>query len=143
MKQQIEVLSRLAALRGIKVQQMLGRVQYQRNLCQRYRSNIEGLQRLSQVEAPFGNALQRDNHQRYKATLYEMLQLQRRELAVAEETLARVQRELLQAMRKEKVMTHVVEAKLEEWQQQLARQEQKIQDGMAAQTWWRNQWTAA
>lgn len=139
MKQQIDVLSRLADLRGIKVRQMLGRVQYQRSLCQRYRNNIDGLQRLSRVEAPLGDSLQRDNHQRYKTTLHGMLQMQRRELAVAEEALARVQRELLQAMRKEKIMAHIVESKLEEWQQQLARQEQKLQDAMAAQVWWRGQ----
>jgi len=139
MKQQIEVLSRLANLRSIKVQQMLGRVHYQRNLCQRYRSNIDGLKRLSAGEVQLDTALQRDNQQHYKATLFRMLQMQRRELAVAEETLARIQRELMQAMRHEKIVTHVMEGKLAEWRQQLSRQEQKIQDGMAAQTWWRNQ----
>lgn len=139
MQRQIEMLSRLAALRSAKVQQIMARLQYQRNLCQRYRNNIEGLRRLGNVQAPLDNALQRDNLQRYKTTLYRLLQLQQRELALAEETLARVQRELLQAMRKEKVMEHVVASKLEEWQRLLARQEQKLQDGMAAQAWWRNQ----
>lgn len=139
MKQQIEVLSRLARLRNVKVQQMLGRVQYQRNLCQRYRNNINGLKNLSAGEAQLGTALQRDNQQHYKATLFRMMQMQRRELAVAEETLARIQRELMQAMRHEKIVAHVMESKLAAWQQELGRQEQKLQDGMAAQTWWRNQ----
>ena len=45
--------------------------------------------------------LQRDNQQKYKATLHKMVELQRRELSVAEAALARIQAELLQAMRNE------------------------------------------
>jgi len=66
-----------------------------------------------------------------------MVELQRRELAVAEQALERIQRELLQAMRSEKVVEHVIEGKLQQWQQLLAQQEQKIQDGLAAQAHWR------
>lgn len=103
MKQQIETLGRLASLRSHRVRQMLGRVQYQQNLCQRYRNNITGLSRLCGFSVPMSTPLQRDNQQRYKATLYKMVELQRRELAVAEQALERIQRELLQAMRSEKV----------------------------------------
>ncbi|MBD9409711.1 flagellar FliJ family protein [Stutzerimonas stutzeri] len=137
MKQQIETLGRLASLRSHRVRQMLGRVQYQQNLCQRYRNNITGLGRLCGFSVPMSTPLQRDNQQRYKATLYKMVELQRRELAVAEQALERIQRELLQAMRSEKVVEHVIEGKLQQWQQLLAQQEQKIQDGLAAQAHWR------
>lgn len=136
MKQQIETLGRLASLRSHRVRQMLGRVQYQQNLCQRYRNNITGLSRLCGFSVPMSTPLQRDNQQRYKATLYKMVELQRRELAVAEQALERIQRELLQAMRSEKVVEHVIEGKLQQWQQLLAQQEQKIQDGLAAQAHW-------
>jgi len=137
MKQQIETLGRLASLRSHRVRQMLGRVQYQQNLCQRYRNNITGLSRLCGFSVPMSTPLQRDNQQRYKATLYKMVELQRREPAVAEQALERIQRELLQAMRSEKVVEHVIEGKLQQWQQLLAQQEQKIQDGLAAQAHWR------
>ncbi|WCR45987.1 flagellar FliJ family protein [Stutzerimonas stutzeri] len=137
MKQQIETLGRLASLRSHRVRQMLGRVQYQQNLCQRYRNNITGLSRLCGFSVPMSTPLQRDNQQRYKATLYKMVELQRRELAVAEQALERIQRELLHAMRSEKVVEHVIEGKLQQWQQLLAQQEQKIQDGLAAQAHWR------
>ncbi|WOC80040.1 flagellar FliJ family protein [Stutzerimonas frequens] len=137
MKQQIETLGRLASLRSHRVRQMLGRVQYQQNLCQRYRNNITGLSRLCGFSVPMSTPLQRDNQQRYKSTLYKMVELQRRELAVAEQALERIQRELLQAMRSEKVVEHVIEGKLQQWQQLLAQQEQKIQDGLAAQAHWR------
>ncbi len=137
MKQQIETLGRLASLRSHRVRQMLGRVQYQQNLCQRYRNNITGLSRLCGFSVPMSTPLQRDNQQRYKATLYKMVELQRRELAVAEQALQRIRRELLQAMRSEKVVEHVIEGKLQQWQQLLAQQEQKIQDGLAAQAHWR------
>jgi len=137
MKQQIETLGRLASLRSHRVRQMLGRVQYQQNLCQRYRNNITGLSRLCGFSVPMSTPLQRDNQQRYKATLYKMVELQRRELAVAEQALERIQRELLLAMRSEKVVEHVIEGKLQQWQQLLAQQEQKIQDGLAAQAHWR------
>ncbi len=137
MRQQIETLTRLASLRGNRVKQMLGQVRYQQNLCQRYRNNITGLSRLCGFSVPMSTPLQRDNQQRYKATLYKMVELQRRELAVAEQALARIQQELLQAMRSEKVVEHVIEAKMQQWQQLLLAQEQKIQDGLAAQSWWR------
>ena len=68
MKQQIETLGRLASLRSHRVRQMLGRVQYQQNLCQRYRNNITGLSRLCGFSVPMSTPLQRDNQQRYKAT---------------------------------------------------------------------------
>lgn len=139
MKEQIDVLSRLASLRGTKVQEMLGRVNYQRNLCQRYRNNITGLSRLCGFSVPVNTSLQRSNQQQYKVTLYKMLELQRRELGVAEESLGRIQGELLQAMRNEKVIVQLIESKMSQWQDLLARQEQKIQDGLAAQAWWRAQ----
>ncbi|MBA1274838.1 flagellar FliJ family protein [Stutzerimonas azotifigens] len=139
MKEQIDTLSRLASLRGNKVRQMLGRVQYQQNLCQRYRNNITGLSRLCGFSVPMSTPLQRDNQQRYKATLYKMVELQRRELDVAEQALERIQRELMQAMRSEKVVAQVIETKMAQWQLLLAQQEQKIQDGLAAQAWWRGQ----
>lgn len=137
MKDQIEVLSRLASLRGTKVQQMLGKVIYQKNLCQRYRNNIAGLGRLCSLTVPMTTPLQRSNQSQYKMALHKMVELQRRELALAEETLTRIQNELFDAMRSEKVVQHVMDNKIAQWQQILAQQEQKIQDGLAAQTWWR------
>lgn len=137
MKQQLETLGRLASLRGNRVRKMLGQVQYQQNLCQRYRNNITGLSRLCGFSVPMSTPLQRDNQQRYKATLHKMVELQRRELAVAEQALERIRRELLQAMRSEKVVEHLIDSKLQQWQQLLAQQEQKIQDGLAAQAHWR------
>src|SRR5690606_4533180 len=137
MRQQIETLTRLASLRGYRVKQMLGQARYQQNLCQHYRNNITGLSRWCGVSVPMSTPLRRANQHRYKATLYKMVELQRRELAVAEQALARIQQELLQAMRSERVVEHVIDAKMQQWQQQLLAQEQKIQDGLAAQSWWR------
>lgn len=137
MKDQINTLSRLASLRATRVQQMLGRVTYQQNLCQRYRNNITGLTRLCSFTVPMTTPLQRDNQQKYKGTLLQMVELQRKELAVAEESLARIQVELMNAMRSEKIVAHVIDAKMNEWQQLLNLQEQKIQDGLANQSWWR------
>ena len=77
------------------------------------------------------------NQQQYKSALHKMLDLQRRELQVAEENLERLQGELLKAMRNEKVLEQFIDGKVDEWQLTLARQEQKIQDGLAAQAWWR------
>lgn len=139
MKEQLAVLSRLASLRGTKVQQMLGRVTYQQNLCQRYRNNITGLNRLCSFTVPMTTPLQRNNQQQYKATLHKMVELQQRELTLAEESLARIQVELMAAMRSEKIVAHVIDAKMAQWQVQLNQQEQKIQDGLAAQSWWRAQ----
>lgn len=139
MREQIQTLERLASLRATKVRQMLGRVTYQQNLCQRYRNNIVGLSRLCEFTAPMTTPLQRDNQQKYKATLHQMVELQRKELAVAEQALGRIQVELTSAMRSEKIVAHVIDAKMGEWQQLLNQQEQKIQDGLASRTWWRAQ----
>lgn len=139
MKQQIQTLSQLARLRGIRVNETLGRIQYQEQLCRRYRANIEGLSRLCEYVVNSDTALQRDNQQRYKGTLHTMLAQQRRELAVAEESLGRIRGDLMLAMRNEKVISHVLAGKIAEWQRALAVQEQKIQDGLAAQSWWRVQ----
>ena len=139
MKEQLNTLSRLATLRATRVQQMLGRVTYQQNLCQRYRNNITGLTRLCSFTVPMTTPLQRDNQQQYKGTLLKMVELQRKECAIAEENLARIQLELMNAMRSEKVVAQVIDAKMTQWQQLLNQQEQKIQDGLASQSWWRNQ----
>ncbi len=137
MKEQIELLSRLASLRGTKVQQMVGRLAYQQNLCQRYRNNIAGLGRLCSLTVPMTTPLQRNNQSQYKMTLHKMVEMQRRELALAEQTLARIQAELLDALRSEKIVQHAMDNKIDQWKQVLAQQEQKIQDAMAAQSWWR------
>lgn len=139
MKDRIEVLSRLADLRGIQVRQVMARVTYQQNLCRRYRNNIAGLARLCGFSSATTTPLQRHNQQQYKATLHAMTNLQTRELKLAELTLQRIQNELMLTMRQEKVLTHVIESRVLAWQAELSRQEQKIQDGMASQTWWRNQ----
>lgn len=139
MRQEIETLTRLSGLRGSRVQQMMGRVTYQQGLCQRYRNNIASLNRLCGFSVSITTPVQRNNQNLYKATLHRMLELQQRELKLAEENLARIQADLLAAMRSEKIVNHVIDAKIELWQRALAQQEQKIQDGMAAQAWWRAQ----
>lgn len=137
MKEQIEVLSRLAHLRGTRVQQVQARMAYQKNLCQRYRNNIAGLGRLCTFTVPATTPLQRSNQSEYKMALHKMVELQKRELAVAEQTLERIQAELFEAMRSEKVVQHVMDHKIAQWNQMLAQQEQKIQDALASQSWWR------
>jgi flagellar export protein FliJ len=139
MSTQVEMLSRLADLRATKVRQLMSQVSYQQNLCQRYRNNITGLGRLCGFSAQVSTPLQRSNQQQYKLTLFRMLELQKRELSTAEQTLTHIQRDLMQAMRNEKVLQHVIDTKLAQWQLDLGRQEQKIQDGLAAQSWWRVQ----
>ena len=138
MKNRIKVLNRLAELRGIQARQIMGRVTYQQNLCERYRNNIAGLTRLCSFTTSTTTPLQRHNQQQYKATLHAMTNLQVRELKLAEQTLKRIQDELQQVVRQEKVLMHVIEDKMRTWQATLAQQEQKIQDGLASQTWWRN-----
>ncbi|MNJ21556.1 Flagellar FliJ protein [compost metagenome] len=138
MKDRINVLSRLATLRGIEVRQVKGRVNYQQNLCQRYRENIVGLNRLCGYDNAVTSAVQRQNQQQYKATLHAMINLQVRELAAAQEHLTHMQGQLMQAVRKQKVLTQVIDAKVRDWQMEQGRQEQNRQDGLASQAWWRN-----
>lgn len=138
MKERINVLNRLAQLRAVQARQIMGRVTYQQNLCERYRNNIAGLTRLCGFTTATTTPLQRHNQQQYKATLHAMTNLQVRELKLAEQTLKRIQDELQQVVRQEKVLAQVIEDRMCQWLATLARQEQKIQDGLASQTWWRN-----
>ncbi|NNB16261.1 flagellar export protein FliJ [Pseudomonas fragi] len=138
MKERINVLNRLAQLRAVQARQIMGRVTYQQNLCERYRNNIAGLTRLCGFTTATTTPLQRHNQQQYKATLHAMTNLQVRELKLAEQTLKRIQDELQQVVRQEKVLAQVIEDRMCQWLATLAQQEQKIQDGLASQTWWRN-----
>ena len=138
MKNRINVLNRLAQLRHIQMRQIMGRVSYQQNLCERYRNNITALKRLCGFTSATTTPLQRHNQQQYKATLHAMINLQVRELKLAEQTLKRIQDELQHVVRQEQVLVQVIEDKMRQWQATLAQQEQKIQDGLASQTWWRN-----
>ena len=138
MKERINVLNRLAQLRAVQARQIMCRVTYQQNLCERYRINIAGLTRLCGFTTATTTPLQRHNQQQYKATLHAMTNLQVRELKLAEQTLKRIQDELQQVVRQEKVLAQVIEDRMCQWLATLAQQEQKIQDGLASQTWWRN-----
>jgi flagellar biosynthesis chaperone FliJ len=142
MRQQISVLGKLQTLRAQQAKQIQQRINYQRNMCLRYRNNITGLQRLIGFKAATTTHLQRDNQQNYRLTLYKMLDLQTRELDLAEENLTRLQQELLGAMRSEKILEQFIAGKLASWQLQLNQQEQKIQDGLASQGWWQQKLTA-
>lgn len=139
MTTQIQMLEKLASVRANKVRQIQSQVNYQQGLCLRYRNNIKGLETLCQFNAQVDTPLQRANQQQYKMTLFKMLNLQQRELATAEQTLSHIQRDLLQAMRNEKVLTQLIDMKFAAWQDELNRQGQKIQDGLASQSWWRQQ----
>lgn len=138
MKNRIHVLGRLAQVRSIQVRQVMRRVSYQQNLCERYRSNIAALTRLCGFSSATTTPLQRHNQQQYKATLHAMTNLQVRELRLAEQTLTRIQDELQQVVRQERALAQVIDDKVRIWQATLASQEQKIQDGLASQVWWRN-----
>ncbi|MGN0922005.1 MAG: flagellar export protein FliJ [Cellvibrio sp.] len=138
-----QAIARLRDLRSVQTQQIQQRVNYQRGLCQRYRNNIQGLERLIGYRVPATTSLQRDNQQNYRLTLYKMLELQRKELEVAEQSLGRIEQELLQAARDEKVLDHFIQNKLALWHRHLASQEQKIQDGLAAQSYWQGQMRAS
>ncbi len=135
MKQQIDVLGRLANVRRNRVQQLLAQLNYQRALCQRYRNNIQGLTAISARSIPVSTSLQRDNQQAYKKTLLDMITIQQRELMQAERQLDTIQADLQAAMRSEHVIGHVLDQKISVWQEQLRRGEQKLQDSMAAMSW--------
>lgn len=139
MKSSIAAFSRLADLRASQVRQVLRRVHYQQQLCQRYRDNLVALDRLCRFETTIATTVQRHNHQQYKATLHGMMTLQAADLAQAERGLASLREEMLQAMCSEKSVVQALAGKLQQWHTLLARQEQKLQDAMGAQAGWRRQ----
>lgn len=137
MKSTVAAFGRLAELRAAQTRQLLARVHYQQQLCQRYQANIAALRRLCGFQGCIDTVVQRHNHQQYKVTLHNMIELQTRELALAERTLAGLREQMLDALRGEKVAAQALAGKLGEWRALLARQEQALQDGLGAQVWWR------
>ena len=135
----LNALSQLVNLKNQAVADILARVNYQRQLCQRYRNNIQGLNRLLSFTVPMTTPLQRDNQQRYKQALLQVTGIQQRELNLAEGQLASIEQELMAAVLNEKRLARVLELKLADWRQSLSAQEQKLQDGLANQAWWRQQ----
>lgn len=132
---ELNTLGSLLKLRHQGVNQVMARIQYQQQLCQRYRSNIEGLNRLLGYTVPMTTPLQRDNQQRYKQVLLRVAEVQQRELTIAEQQLETIRQELLAASLDEKRLEKVLEIKLAQWQESLGRQEQKLQDALASQSW--------
>lgn len=139
MKQRIESLDRLALLRAGKVREVQARLARQVDLYRRCHANIEALEQLAGAPSSGASPLERDNAQRYKHTLHRALAWQRRELDTYEQAMARLRGELQQARFDELRLAHVRDDQLAQWHQLQARQEQRQQDAMATQCWWRGQ----
>lgn len=130
-------LARLVDLRRRQLDPLLTRVNTQRSLCQRYRNTITGLTRLCGFSAATHTPLQRHNQQQYKATLHRLISRQQVDLQRLEAHLALIEAQLLAAWRSERVLHQLLDARIDEWRLALARQDQRIQDGLASQSWWR------
>jgi len=134
-------LNRLVDLREREVERLQAEVGAKEVLRQRYRSNLERLETLCNGSGASGGlqptlAL---NCADYKQAVLQLATTHRESLVLHEADMAATQRALVLASRRHQVLDQVRERQHEGIRQAASVREQKHQDELAAQVWWRGQ----
>jgi flagellar export protein FliJ len=136
----VDSLARLIELKQQQVDQLAAEVAGKEALRQRYRHNLERLGALAAGSgasgAPASPALAL-NRANYKQSVLTLMVSHQQELALHEADMAAAQRALTEASRKREVLVRTLEQKQDVLQRAQAVREQKRQDDLAAQVWWR------
>jgi len=140
MKEIIDTLQRLRQIRRQGVDQLTSRLASQKQLCQRYETNIKTLNLLTQKislnpQLTSPEALR--NKVSYKKNIRRVIDWQTQEQAMAAIKAKSLQRELVAEACKEKTLSLVVEEKQDFWRQEQDTRQQKELDGIATQCWLR------
>ncbi|MCW7536522.1 flagellar export protein FliJ [Aquabacterium sp. A7-Y] len=137
----VSSLSRLVDLREREVDRLSAEVAAKHAVSERYRRNLERMDALCQgsgATAVLPPALSL-NCGNYKQAVIGMSQLHRQDLALHEADMAVTQRALTAAARKHEVFSQLLVRRQDEQRRVVEREEQKRQDEMATQVWWRSQ----
>jgi len=136
----LRILEMLYQMRQHDVEKTTGKLMQQKQVCQRYSNNIEALSALSDSSSGMAaGAAQMNNQARFKATLQRVIGWQEQEKALAVIEHMAIQRELIEQARREMAINTVMEQQRVALRQVLERDQQKITDAQAIQSWMRKQ----
>jgi len=138
----LRILEKLHQMRQRAVEKTSGKLMQQKQVCQRYSNNIEALSALSDSSSGMAaGAAQMNNQARFKATIQRVIGWQEQEKALAVIEHMAIQRELIEQARREMAINTVMEQQRVALRQVLERDQQKITDAQAIQSWMRKQGT--
>lgn len=136
----LRILEMLYQMRQRDVEKTTGKLMQQKQVCQRYSNNIEALSALSDSSSGMAaGAAQMNNQARFKATIQRVIGWQEQEKALAVIEHMAIQRELIEQARREMAINTVMEQQRVALRQVLDRDQQKITDAQAIQSWMRKQ----
>lgn len=136
----LRTLEKLHQMRQRAVEKTTGKLMQQKQVCQRYSNNIEALNALSDSSCGMAaGAAQMNNQARFKATIQRVIGWQEQEKALAVIEHMAIQRELIEQARREMAINTMMEQQRVALRQVLERDQQKITDAQAIQSWMRKQ----
>lgn len=134
----LRVLETLHQMRQRAVDETSGRLSQQKQICQRYNHNIEALSALSDSSRGMAaGAAQMNNQASFKATIQRVIDWQKQEHALATIDQAVIQRELVEQANREMTVSLVINQQKTAFRQTQERDEQKLTDAQAMQSWMR------
>jgi flagellar export protein FliJ len=138
-RQRLHSLGRLVDLQSRKVDRLSADVAEQRATRERYLRNLSRLQSLCDSNGPSGGSpVLALNRAGYKQTMLKMVATHRLDLTLHESQLALSQRELIDAARRHEALGQVLQREHANVRHVTQVREQKQQDELASQVWWRN-----
>ncbi len=132
-------LNTLVDLREREVDRLSAEMARKEEVRQRFHRNLARMHGLAAGASAQGTvpAALSANRADYKQALLRMVEQHRQDLSLHEADMAAMQRALAAASRKQEVLEQVRSGEARELQASQARQEQKQQDELASQVWWR------
>ncbi|HEY0685260.1 MAG TPA: flagellar FliJ family protein [Steroidobacter sp.] len=138
-RQRLRSLGRLVDLQSREVDRLSADVAEKRATRERYLRNLSNLQSLCDASGPVGGspalALNRAG---YKQAMLRMVATHRLDLSLHESQLALSQRELIDAARRHEALDQVLRREQSNVRHVTKVRDQKHQDELASQVWWRN-----
>jgi flagellar export protein FliJ len=140
MPKSLQSLSRLVDLRAMDVNRLTAAMESKRVLRDRYRGNLERLEKLCAGSGASSSSLSPAlslNCAAYKQAVMQLAHEHRQDLALHEADMAVAQRALSAASCKHEVLGQVLEQRRHCLREEQKAREQKRQDELAAQSWLR------
>jgi flagellar export protein FliJ len=132
-------LGRLVELRGRELDRLTADMAGKQAMRARYRSNIERIEHLARDSGASGSLplAQSVNCADYKQAMLQIVNAHRQDLGLHEADMAVAQQVLIVAARRKEVLGQVLEQRHQDAARAQTVQQQKRDDELASQMWWR------
>jgi flagellar export protein FliJ len=138
-RQRLRSLGRLVDLQSREVDRLSADVAEKRATRERFLRNLSTLEKLAHGSGPIGGSpVLAMNRAGYKQAMLRMAATHRLDLSLHESQLALSQRELVDAARRHEALDQVLQRAHSNVRHVTKVKEQKHQDELASQVWWRN-----